>query len=83
VNDRIFGRVIDAITTYFAQWLARETARRAAILFTFGTLVVTGLWIGTQLSRLVNDPELSRDIAACGLYMVTGAVFWRLLRKQS
>jgi len=83
VNNRMFDRVIDAMTAYFGRWLTRETARRAAVFFIFGALVVVGLWIGTQLSRLVDDPALSRDVAACGLYMVTGAVFWRLLRKQS
>ena len=82
MGHAIFDRVIDAIAAYFGQWLARETARRVAVIVTFGALAVCGLWIGSMLARLVDNVELSRDIAACGLYIVTGAAFWRLLRAR-
>jgi len=83
LSDLGFGRVTGLVAAFLGQWLSRDTAQRVAVLFIFATLGIMGLWIGAQLARLVNDPSLSLDVAACGLYMVTGAVFWRLIRAQS
>ena len=80
LGDLGLGRFIGLMTAFFGQWLAADLARRAAVTVTFAMLVVMGLWTGSILAGLVNDPAFSRDVAACGLYMVTGVVFWRLIR---
>ncbi len=82
LGDLGFSRVTGLVAAFLGQWLSRDKAERAAVLFVFATLGIIGLWIGSQLARLVNDPALSLDVAACGLYMVTGAVFWRLIRAR-
>jgi hypothetical protein len=80
VGDLGLGRFIGLMTAFLGQGLAAHLARPAAIIVTFAMLAVVGLWIGSVVAGLMDDPMLSRDIAACGLYMVTGAVFWRLMR---
>ena len=82
MNDLGLGRFVGLMAAFLGQWLGRGTAGRLAVIFTFTMLAVAGLWIGANLARLVDDPALSRDVAACGLYMVTGVVFWRLLRAR-
>ena len=82
MSDLGLSRFIGLMTAFLGQWLAAHLARPVAVIMTFTMLVVAGLWIGSLLAGLVNDPALSRDVAACGLYMVTGAVFWRLLSAR-
>lgn len=82
MGDLGLGCFIGLMTAFLGQWLAAHRARPAAVIVTFAMLTVIGLWIGSILAGLVDDPAFSRDVAACGLYMVTGAVFWRLMRAR-
>jgi hypothetical protein len=83
VGDLGLGRFIGLMTMFLGQGMAAHRARPTAVVVTFAMLVIVGLWIGSVLAGLVNDPVLSRDIAACGLYMVTGVIVWRLIRARS
>jgi hypothetical protein len=82
VGDLGLGWFIGLMTAFLRQWLAEHRARPAAVIVTFAMLTVIGLWIGSILAGLVDDPAFSRDVAACGLCMVTGVVVWRLIRAQ-
>jgi hypothetical protein len=82
LGDLGLSRFIGLMTAFLEQGLAAHLARPAAVAVTFTILAVVGLWTGSLLAGLVDDPTVSRDVAACGLYMVTGAIFWRLLRAR-
>jgi hypothetical protein len=82
VDELGLGRFIGLMTAFLGQGLAAHRARPAAVIVTFAMLTVFGLWLGSILAGLLNDPALSRDVAACGVYMVMGAIFWRLMRAR-